>query len=36
MAISTGIPAFINIFAVLILSNKFLALLRDYRAELET
>lgn len=31
MAISTGIPTFINIFSILILSNKFFELIQDYK-----
>jgi len=30
--VSVGIPIFINLFAILLLTPKFLELLRDYRA----
>jgi len=30
--VSVGIPIFINLFAILLLTPKFMALLRDYRA----
>ena len=30
--VSIGVPIFINLFAILLLTPKFLSLLRDYRA----